>query len=133
MWQDVGNRIRNRREALGLTQVELAKKINCGQPYISDIEGGKSFSIETALAIVRELKMKSLDVLFGCEESPKDQPPPPPIPPVVRSGRDRREPLRVLFDELSEKHRKKLRGGRHMRIRERLFKVVREELLEKGA
>lgn len=37
----LGNRIRNRREELGLTQPELADKAKTSQPYISRLEKGK--------------------------------------------------------------------------------------------
>ena len=35
-----GQKIRNRREELGNTQVELAQKIQTSQPYISRLEKG---------------------------------------------------------------------------------------------
>jgi len=37
----LGNRIRNRRKELGLTQPELAKKTKLTQGYISNVEIGK--------------------------------------------------------------------------------------------
>lgn len=37
----LGNRIRNRREELGLTQPELAYKAKASQPYISRLEKGE--------------------------------------------------------------------------------------------
>lgn len=37
----LGNKIRNRREELGLTQPELADKAKTSQPYISRLEKGE--------------------------------------------------------------------------------------------
>ena len=37
----LGNKIRNRREELGLTQLELAHKAKASQPYISRLEKGE--------------------------------------------------------------------------------------------
>lgn len=34
-------RLKERREELGLTQADLAKRLDCHAPYISDLEHGK--------------------------------------------------------------------------------------------
>ena len=57
----VGERIRHKRIQLGLSQDELAVRINRATKYCSDIERGMcGMSVETMLAIA-----KSLDMMFG--------------------------------------------------------------------
>ncbi len=48
----LGNRIRNRREELGLTQVELAEKTQLTQGYISRIEGNSFIPKSTTLTVL---------------------------------------------------------------------------------
>ena len=61
----VGERIRHKRIQLGLSQDELAVRINRATKYCSDIERGMcGMSVETMLAIA-----KSLDTLFHAKKS----------------------------------------------------------------
>lgn len=48
----LGNRIRNRRKELGLTQPELAKKAKVTQGYISRIEGDAFVPKATTLMVL---------------------------------------------------------------------------------
>lgn len=67
----LGNRIKNRREELELTQVELAKKTELSQGYISQLE--KSGFDPTAPVIVKlaVALMMSADELLGMNEAKK--------------------------------------------------------------
>lgn len=48
----LGNKIRSRREELGLTQVELAEKTRLTQGYISRIEGNSFIPKSTTLTVL---------------------------------------------------------------------------------
>ena len=67
--KSVGERIRSKRKALGLTQEGFAERIDCVPKFCADIEGGKKgMSITTMLKICSLLKMTP-DELFGFKES----------------------------------------------------------------
>lgn len=62
----VGERIRNKRILLGMSQDELAEKIDRATKYCSDIERGVcGMSIETMLALSSTLDMSLDYMLFG--------------------------------------------------------------------
>ena len=62
----VGERIRHKRIQLGLSQDELAVRINRATKYCSDIERGKcGMSVETMLAIAKSLDMNLDYMMFG--------------------------------------------------------------------
>lgn len=62
----VGERIRRKRIQLGLSQDELAVRINRATKYCSDIERGMcGMSIETMLAIAKALNMNLDYMMFG--------------------------------------------------------------------
>ena len=62
----VGERIRHKRMQLGLSQDELAVRINRATKYCSDIERGMcGMSIETMLAIAKALDMNLDYMMFG--------------------------------------------------------------------
>ena len=68
----VGERIRHKRIQLGLSQDELAVRINRATKYCSDIERGMcGMSVETMLAIAKSLDMNLDYMMFG-EISEKD-------------------------------------------------------------
>jgi transcriptional regulator with XRE-family HTH domain len=118
----------------GWKQKDLADRAGIDQPYISRIVRGEKAnpSCEVLIAIADALEV-SLDELFGREYG-RTVPPPPPTPiRAIRSGRDRREPLRALFDGLDNNEYAVLRGGGFPRIKKKLMQVVKEELLEKRA
>lgn len=60
----LGQKIKNRREELGYTQAELAKKTQTSQPYISRLEGdGFNPSTQMIVSIALALGI-SMDYLF---------------------------------------------------------------------
>ncbi len=64
MSKKVGLRVKQRREALGLTQEEFAEKIGVGSNYISLIERGESFPrYEVLIALLNGLET-SADFIF---------------------------------------------------------------------
>lgn len=68
-YKNIGKKIADKRILLGVTQEELAEKLNSSANYISNIETGiKSGSLVFYLKIANELKL-SLDYLFS-EEIP---------------------------------------------------------------
>ena len=69
---EVGDRIRLKRNVLGLTQEELAEKIDRVPKYCADIERGQcGMSIETMLAFSSVLNM-SLDYMLLGKSSDSD-------------------------------------------------------------
>ena len=67
--QEMGVRVRALRERKGLTQEELAAKVNVHYSYIGDIERGeKSLTIEILERIIHALGV-TLDEFFGCFSS----------------------------------------------------------------
>ena len=62
----VGDRLRLKRTLLGMTQDEIAEKINRATKYYADIERGNcGMSIETLLALSDTLNMSLDYILFG--------------------------------------------------------------------
>ena len=62
----VGDRIRSKRLALGLSQDELAERINRATKYYADIERGScGMSIDTMLSISKSLDMSLDYLMFG--------------------------------------------------------------------
>lgn len=62
---EVGNRIRERRKALGLTQEQLSEKIDKSWRFMVDLERGKvGMSIETLLTLCSVLKTTPNDLLL---------------------------------------------------------------------
>ena len=66
----VGNRIRERRTAIGLTQEQLAEKIDKSWRFIADLERGTvGMSIETLLCLCSVLKTTPNDLLLFRQSS----------------------------------------------------------------
>ena len=63
-FSDMGRRIQIRRKELGLTQEQLAEKVDCSLTHLSRIEGGSRPSLESFLRISTLLGY-SLDDLTG--------------------------------------------------------------------
>jgi transcriptional regulator with XRE-family HTH domain len=62
----VGQQIRTRREALGLSREQLAEHIGRVPRFYADIERGQAgMSIETMLSIGSLLKLSPNEILFG--------------------------------------------------------------------
>jgi len=59
----LGNRIRNERLNLGLTQEQLAEKINISKNFMSLIENGKNMSLETVVKLANTFGV-SVDYLL---------------------------------------------------------------------
>lgn len=65
-YRTVGERIRQRRMELNLTQMELAERINRVTKYCADIERGYcGMSIETLISFCRALEVSPTTLLFG--------------------------------------------------------------------
>lgn len=61
-----GDRLRIKRTLLGMTQDEMAEKINRATKYYADIERGNcGMSIETLLALSESLNMSLDYIIFG--------------------------------------------------------------------
>lgn len=83
----VGERIRNKRIQIGMSQDELAEKIDRATKYCSDIERGIcGMSVETMLALSEHLDM-SLDYMMFGEESEEE---------LARRERDEMAILHIL-------------------------------------
>lgn len=67
----IGKRIRARRKALGLTQVDLAVAAGVKQNTLSDIETGKTAEMEgsTLAGLCRELRLTPEYLVFGHGEA----------------------------------------------------------------
>lgn len=62
----VGDRIRFKRNLLGMTQDEMAEKINRATKYYADIERGNcGMSIETLLSLSESLNMSLDYIIYG--------------------------------------------------------------------
>lgn len=61
----IGTRIAQRRKELHMTQNQLAEKIDMSKNYISSIENGSSYSLETFLMICDALDVTPDYILFG--------------------------------------------------------------------
>jgi len=71
----VGSRIKRRRETLGWTQDELAKKANISKSFLSDLENGKrNVGADKLLDIARALSL-SLDYLMTGKEADASESP----------------------------------------------------------
>ncbi len=66
--EDIGTRIREERERVGISQRELARRIGLSASMISQLESGQSKpSVSTLYAIVTELGVSLDDVFRGTE------------------------------------------------------------------
>lgn len=91
----VGDRLRLKRTLLGMTQDEMAEKINRATKYYADIERGNcGMSIETLLALSGVLDMSLDYILFG--ESTKDS-------EIIHT--DEVEAIMSLLDNCTQKNR----------------------------
>ena len=63
--KEVGDKMRQRREALGLTQTEAARRVGWKQSWWSGIESGKagSITVDTLDAIAKALETKAAKLL----------------------------------------------------------------------
>lgn len=69
-----GERLRLKRTLLGLTQDEMAERINRATKYYADIERGNcGMSIETMLALAKTLNMSLDYIIYGKTENETDR------------------------------------------------------------
>ncbi len=63
----LGESIKSKRKSMGLTQEQLAEKIDLSPTHISNIETGKAkLSLPALVLICNELKCSTDELLFGC-------------------------------------------------------------------
>ena len=63
-FKELGRKIKNHREACGLTQQELSEKVGTTYNYICYIENGKKkLSLETLYKIAEVLKVKVTELI----------------------------------------------------------------------
>lgn len=60
-----GRRLRAAREALEISQTELARRLDLDRPQVSNVEAGRSWVAPHRLADVAKVLGTSLDDLFG--------------------------------------------------------------------
>lgn len=64
--EHLSRNIKNRRSVLGLTQAQLAERVNCASNYMSLIEQGKKFPSPTMLEkIAAALGIESYELFHG--------------------------------------------------------------------
>lgn len=69
-----GDRIRLKRNLLGLTQDEMAERINRASKYYADIERGScGMSVETLMAISASLNMSLDYIIYGIDSTRNDK------------------------------------------------------------
>ena len=71
--ESLGNKVRNRRYELGLTQEELSQRTGLSTGHISDIENGhrKELQTKTIKRLAKGLGMSLEELLGGDEEGDK--------------------------------------------------------------
>lgn len=62
---DIGNRIQERRKALGITRGELAERVGTSQHNLRRVEKGGDTSVSTLALICRELNVSADWLMFG--------------------------------------------------------------------
>lgn len=70
---EIGERMRNARKRAGLTQAEVAEKMNLSINYVSDLENGKkNMSLITIASLCQCYQLSADYFLFGIEKSEKE-------------------------------------------------------------
>lgn len=64
-YRKIGLRLAQRRKELGYTQPQLGERIGISKNHISQIENGKSFSLEVFLDLCEALEITPDYILFG--------------------------------------------------------------------
>lgn len=100
----IGENIKRLRKSIGLTQVQLAKKLGTIQKVITDYETGKTRPPSERLPVIAKFFHVSIDELIGTEEIKAS------IIPVNgnehRHGNSRFTKLEELFGKLSEEEQR---------------------------
>lgn len=60
----IGEEVRRSRAELGITQAELAKRLDVSPPYVAAIEAGQTNLTVGSLAAIADALGRGLDVLF---------------------------------------------------------------------
>lgn len=116
----VGDRVRQRRNELGLKQEDLAQKAGISKSFLSDVENGKrSIGAETLLDLSRAMGV-SLDYLMTGEDS-DDQEKQAEIPPALATfaaeeGLSVRDTLTLLHMQQQIVTTRKEAGKRQERV-----------------
>lgn len=72
-WNEIGGRIRQQRESIGLSREQFAEKIDITPKFCSDIELGiKGMSVSTLCKIAKTLHLSTDYILFGSEKNSLD-------------------------------------------------------------
>ena len=89
----VGDRLKEYRKSLGMSQADLARKSNVSAAYVSELESGlgKRPSGEILLRLANALEVTIADLL-GQDIRPGDGAPPVPDPRLLAFARERRLP-----------------------------------------
>lgn len=70
---EIGERMRNARKRAGLTQAEVAEKMDLSINYVSDLENGKkNMSLITIASLCQCYQLSADYFLFGIEKSEKE-------------------------------------------------------------
>lgn len=70
---EIGTRLRERREALGLTQQALARELGVTHQHVSRIESGQAMpSLELVVRIAARFGVTTDELLTGKERAPAD-------------------------------------------------------------
>ena len=95
-------RLKELRQAKGMTQVELAKALNMNRQSISHYEGGfREPDYSTCMLIARYFNV-SVDYLIGGENEPEG------IPPEAAALKAKRDRLNDLFGRMTPEERELL-------------------------
>lgn len=89
----VGDRLKEYRKGLGMSQADLARKSSVSAAYVSELESGlgKRPSGEILLRLANALEVTIADLL-GQDIRPGDGDPPVPDPSLLEFARERRLP-----------------------------------------
>lgn len=108
----LGRLVRQKRQELGLTQVEMADAIGISQAYLSSMERGavRMPDVEIRRRLADVVRMSHLELLIAIEELSPDeagQAPRPIVPEVVRKldslDPDSRRALERVIDDVYRK------------------------------
>lgn len=61
--EDIGRRIREIREARGLTQQEMAIELDCSVKHLQRLEGGRNMHIDTLVKLALKLRVPTRSLL----------------------------------------------------------------------
>ena len=76
-----GDLVRRRRQALGLTQRDLATAVNVGERFIVELEAGKpTCQLGKALAVAKAVGIELVDRADHSEPAPRAEHGPPEVP-----------------------------------------------------